>query len=164
MTSETSCSLTHIKQKLLIKRKRNRMGKKSKNWLDGRLVTGAHLHILWDTPDRRQSHPPAACRLPGSGTDSVCSHTEFLAANCHSTHVRSARSYHQRYCVGIYSDLPKTTDITIMTAEVLMALRIKIALLGCDDMQSHSNLPTFLRSLLPQSSRHVNNDGARRTL
>jgi len=137
--------------------------KKSKNWLDGCPVMGTHLHILWGTPNRRQSHPRAACRFLGSGTDSVCSHTEFLVANCRSSHEHSARSCHQPYCVGIYSDLTKTNRHHHHHCWSSHGTeKNDCSCLGCDDIQSHRNLLTFHSGLSPHSSRQVNNDGARR--
>jgi len=131
-------------------------------WLDGCPAIGAHLHILWDTPNRQQSHPRAACRLLGLGTDSVCSHTEFLVANCRSSHEHSARSYHQPYCVGIYSDLTKTNRHHHYHCWSSHGNENKdCSCLGCDDMQSHRNLTTFHTGLSPQSSRQLNNDGVR---
>ena len=141
--SETSCPLTYIKLKLLMKRKRNRK-KSKKNWLNGCPVIGTHLHILWDTPNRRQSHPRAACRLLGSGTDSVCSHTEYLVENCRSSHEHSAHSCHQPYCVGIYSDLTKTNRHHHHHCWSSHGTEKKdCPCLGREDVQSHRNLSTF---------------------
>jgi hypothetical protein len=78
-------------------------------------MTKPHLRILWGTPDRQLSHPPAECRLLGLGTDSACNRMRFLVMSYRSTHGHTAHSCRQRYCAGICSDLNKWTDITTPT-------------------------------------------------